>query len=151
MRPKSGKICPKMCHFGHNIEFYSEVLSMLRKQKIWRLCKDESPRFLSFNLKYLSVISVSKRNQMKSQARFFAHISGQFSVCKTESLFCNWRSVCLSVRIPYAPRRDLAKFSTPDPWRLTPRRHRVPIALTQTLDLSQTPPRAAPSVLTSRI
>ena len=84
---------------------------------------------------------------------FFCRHLGQFSVCKTESLFRNCRSVCLSD--PSASLTHLgvtlAKFSTSDPWRLTPRRHRVPIALTQTLDLSQTPPRAAPSVLTSRI
>ena len=45
----------------------------------------------------------------------------------------------------------LANFSTAEAWRLSPWRHRVPIALTRTLGLSQTPPPTAPCVLTSRI
>ena len=71
----------------------------------------------------------------------FAELSLYFGKC---------RSVCLSAPITYLG-VNLTKLSTFDPWRLSPRRHRVPIALTQTLSLSQTPPHAVACVLTSRI
>ena len=44
------------------------------------------------------------------------------------------------------PGVTVANCSSCDPWRLSPRRHRVPIALTQTLGLSQSPPPAASCV-----
>ena len=68
---------------------------------------------------------------------------------KLSLYFGKGRFVCLSVRIPYIPRRDspIFQFScASDPWRLTPQRHRVPINLTQTLGLSQTSPPAVPCV-----
>ena len=80
-----------------------------------------------------------------------AHVRLIFSVCKTQFIFVNTDlSVCLSASFPY-PGVTLAKCSTSDPWRLPPRRHRLPIALTQTLGLSQARLPAVPCVLTSRI
>ena len=87
-----------------------------------------------------------------TQATRYALPDSKFSVCKTESLFWEIQIclVCLSASLTH-PGVTLANFSISDPWRLSPRRHRVPIALTQTLGLSQTPPPASPCVLTSRI
>ena len=60
-------------------------------------------------------------------------------------------SVCPHSRSPQARLSPNFQFScASDPWRLTPRRHRVPIAITQTLGLGQTPPEV-PRVLTSHL
>ena len=87
--------------------------------------------------------SIFWRNSAKSgtYSSQFAKLSLYFGKC---------RAVCLSASLTH-PGVTLANFSPSDPWHLSPRRRRVPIALTQTLGLSRTPPPAAPCVFTSRI
>ena len=75
--------------------------------------------------------------------------SSQF--VKLSLYFGKCRSVCLSVRIPSIPRRDSRQVFNFGSLAVDPRRHRVPLALTQTLGLSQARPPAVPCVLTSHI
>ena len=75
--------------------------------------------------------------------------SSQF--VKLSLYFGKCRSVCLSVRIPSIPRRDSRQVFNFGSLAVDPRRHRVPLALTQTLGLSQARPPAVPCVLTSHV
>ena len=76
--PKSGKISPKMCHFGQNIDFIAKLTILKKKSKKLRLSKDESNRFPPFQVEILkcNLRIETKLNDMSGSV--FCRYLGQF-------------------------------------------------------------------------